>query len=287
MTPTSPLPLSWAVEELVQTAFLYEPHRGRPALFDLLLLVHEARRRQHDALRVAPRFVGRLRQGERGLAVVLGDEAAVHVAGADAQLQHHRCVAGLGQLEAIFDRLDDRRQVRPRVEQPHLRLHREGVAALLHDAGAVAIVLADDDQRAAGDTARRQVGQRIRRDVGAHCRFERDRTAQRVVHRGGQRGGSGGLAGAGFEVHAHLLQDVLRIGEHVHQVRDRRALVAGDIGHAGLQQRLGDGQDALAREDLAGTQAQLLHFLGKRPFRHRAPVLHRLCTLRRSSIVQI
>ena len=73
------------------------------------------------------------------------------------------------------------RQVRPRVEQPHLRLHREGVAALLHDAGALAVVLADDDQRAAGHTARGQVGQRVGRDVGADRGLEGDRAAQRVV----------------------------------------------------------------------------------------------------------
>ena len=55
----------------------------------------------------------------------------------------------------------------PRVEQPDLRLHREGVAALLHDRGAFAVVLADDDQRAAGDAARGEVGERVGGDVGA------------------------------------------------------------------------------------------------------------------------
>ena len=215
------------------------------------------------------RSTSRLRRGQRlvdgeGRApVVLGDEAAVHVAGADAQLQHHRRVRGLGQLEAVFHRTHDARQVRPRVQQPHLRLHREGVAALLHDAGAVAIVLADDDQRAAGHAARGQVGQRIRRDVGAHRGLEGDRAAQRVVDAGRQRGRGGGLAGAGLEAHAHLGQDVLRVGQHVHQVRDRRALVAGHVGHARLQQRLGDGQDAFAGEFLARAQTQLLHFLGE------------------------
>jgi phage protein U len=39
--------------------------------------------------------------------------------------------------------------------------------------------------------------------------------------------------------------------QHVEQMRHRRALIAADIGHAGLQQRLGDGEDALAVEGLA------------------------------------
>ena len=41
-------------------------------------------------------------------------------------------------------------------------------------------------------------------------------------------------------------------------MRDRRALVAADIGDAGLQQRLGDGEDALAAEHLAGAEPELL-----------------------------
>ena len=41
-------------------------------------------------------------------------------------------------------------QVRSRIEQPELRFHREGVGALLHDRGAFAVILADDDHRPAG-----------------------------------------------------------------------------------------------------------------------------------------
>ena len=188
-------------------------------------------------------------------------EAAVHVAGADAQLEHHRRVRRLRQLEALLDHVDDRRQVGPRIEQPHLRLHRERVRALLHDAGALAVVFADDQHRAAGDAARGQVGQRIGRDVGADRGLERDRTAQRIVDRGGQRGGGGGLRRAVLEVDAEFLEDVVGVGQHVHQVRDRRALVAGHVGHAGLQQRLGHREDALAVELGARRQLQLLDFL--------------------------
>ena len=44
---------------------------------------------------------------------------------------------------------------------------------------------------------------------------------------------------------AELVQQSLA-SEDVHQVADRRALIAADIGDARLQQRLGDGEDALA-----------------------------------------
>jgi hypothetical protein len=68
---------------------------------------------------------------------------------------------------------------------------------------------------------------------------------------------------------AQVGEDVLRVGEHVHQVRNRRALVAGDVADAGLQQRLGDGQNALAAKLLAGGQLEVLHLPGKRSLSHR------------------
>ena len=135
-----------------------------------------------------------------------------------------------------------------RVEQPDLALHGEGVAALLHDGGALAVVFADDDQRAAGDAARGEIGQRIRGDIGADRRFEGRRAADRIMHRRRQHGGRRSLRSARLEMHAELAQNVLRVGKHVHQMADRRALVAADIADAVLQQRLGDGEDALARE---------------------------------------
>ena len=165
-------------------------------------------------------------------------------------------------------RLHDGRQVGPRIEQPHLRLHGEGVRALLHDAGAFAVVLADDDQRAAGDASGGQVGQRIGGDVGADGGLEGGRAAQRIVDRRGQRRGRRGLRGAVLEVHAQLGEDVVGVGQHVHQMGDRRALVAGDVRHARLQQRLGHGQDALAVEHLALAQAQLGHLCRERTFSH-------------------
>ena len=60
---------------------------------------------------------------------------------------------------------------------------------------------------------------------------------------------------------AEFLEVVLGIDHHVEQVRHRRALIAADIGHPRLQQRLGDGENALAVEDLAVAEPQGLHFL--------------------------
>jgi hypothetical protein len=142
------------------------------------------------------------------------------------------------------------------------------MAALLHDRRALAVVLADDDQRAAGDATGRQVRERVARDIGADRRLERHRTAQRVIDRGRQRRGGGGLAGAVLEADAMLGQDVLRVREHVHQVRDRRALIAGDIRHAGFEQRLRDRENAFAAEHLPGTQPKLLHLVDERPLSH-------------------
>jgi len=51
-------------------------------------------------------------------------------------------------------------------------------------------------------------------------------------------------------------------------VRDRRALVAADIGDARLQERLGDGEDALPPEDVAVSELQVLDLARERPFRH-------------------
>ena len=255
-------------EPLVQPAFADEAQRGGPALRDLLLLVEIARGRQHDAARVAHGVLDGVLQRVGRADVVGGDEAAVDVARADAQFEHHRRVRGLRQFEALFDGPHDRRQVRPRIEQPHLRLHRECVRTLLHDAGAFAVVLADDDQRATRHAAGREVREGIRCDVGPDGRLERDRAAQRCVDRGREGRGGRRLGRAVLEVHAEVLQDVVRVGEHVHEVRDRRALVARDVAHARLQQRLRDGQDAFAAEFLARTEAEFLDFGLERAFGH-------------------
>ncbi len=64
-------------------------------------------------------------------------------------------------------------------------------------------------------------------------------------------------------MHAQLFHDILGIGQHVHEMRDRRALIAADIGHARLQQGLGDGEDAFASENVAFLELQVFDFTRK------------------------
>ena len=122
------------------------------------------------------------------------------------------------------------------------------MAALLHDRGAFAVVFAHDDEGAAGDAARCKIGERVGRDIDAHRSLECRCAPQRVIDGGGKRRGRRGLAGARFEPDPQLLQEIVRIGEHIDQMRDRRPLIAGDIGNAGLQERLGDGKNSFAAE---------------------------------------
>ena len=56
------------------------------------------------------------------------------------------------------------------------------------------------------------------------------------------------------------------IDQHVEQMRHRRALIAADIAHARLQQRLGDGEDALAAKVVAVAEPQRLHLGLERAF---------------------
>ncbi len=70
-------------------------------------------------------------------------------------------------------------------------------------------------------------------------------------------------------MHAEIVEHVLGVGQHIHQMRDRRALIAADIGDAGLQQRLGDGENSLAAEFLALAEFEVLDFTRKRSFRHK------------------
>jgi len=53
---------------------------------------------------------------------------------------------------------------------------------------------------------------------------------------------------AAEDVHAELVEIVLRLHHHIEQMRNRRSLVAADVGDAGLQQRFRHGEDALAVE---------------------------------------
>lgn len=70
-------------------------------------------------------------------------------------------------------------------------------------------------------------------------------------------------------MHVEFSQQVLSIGEHIHQVRDRSPLVAADITDATLQQRLGNRQNPLAMEFCPGAKSQFLYFMFERTFSHR------------------
>jgi len=60
-------------------------------------------------------------------------------------------------------------------------------------------------------------------------------------------------------VNTEFLHHVFRVCEHIHQVRDRRSLVAPDVGDTRLQQRLGDRENAFAAKDLASAKLQILN----------------------------
>jgi hypothetical protein len=53
-----------------------------------------------------------------------------------------------------------------------------------------------------------------------------------------------------------LIENDFCVGQNVHEVRDGRTLIAAHVGHARLQQRLGDGENALTVKFLAFAQAQ-------------------------------
>ena len=184
--------------------------------------------------------------------VVARAEAAAHVAGADAQLHHDGQAARFGQLEAGLDNARHETQVRTRIEQADRRLEREGEAPLLDHAGTLAIVLADDDEGTARDPGRGKIGQGIGGDVGPHHRFPRDRATHWVVDRCGQQRRRRGFIRAGLDVDPEFVEQAASLHEDVEQVRDRRSLIAPDIGHAGLEQPLGDGENAFAMEGLTG-----------------------------------
>src|SRR5882724_8217312 len=121
--------------------------------------------------------------------------------GADAEHQHHRSVAGLRKLETLLDRSYDIGKVRSRIQQPHLRLHREGVGALLHDARAFTIVLADYDESATEDASGREISECIGGHVRAYRGLPGDGTPDRVVDGSREHRRRGRLRSTRLEVH--------------------------------------------------------------------------------------
>lgn len=89
-------------EIFVELAALDKLHGGRPALLQLLLLMDKGCRRQDDAVDVADRIFQRLAQRELRPLVVLCFELAVHMAAADADLQHHGCIGRFRKARSRF-----------------------------------------------------------------------------------------------------------------------------------------------------------------------------------------
>ncbi len=98
MPPCRMIPKSCApsAENFVQCVFVDEFLCGWPALVNFLLLVLEACRGKDDAADVANWIFHGVFQGEFRADVVFGDEAAVDVAGADAQFEHYGRVGCFG-----------------------------------------------------------------------------------------------------------------------------------------------------------------------------------------------
>jgi len=251
---------------LVQPPLCDEAPGRRQAVLDLGLLLVVGGGRQDDPPVVEFGLQRRALPAARRRAVVLADEAAGHVAGADAQRQHDRQVGGLGELEGLLRELDHRRHLGARVDQRDRGLQGRRVGAFLNHAGALAVVLAHDDHGAALDPRRGEVRQRVRGDVGADDRFPGDGAAEGIVDRGAEQRRRAGLRGRLLEMDAVGLEHPLAgVGEDVEEVGDRRPRIAADIGDPGLQQRLGDAQDRLAVKARAGAQQQLVDIAREGP----------------------
>ena len=77
-------------------------------------------------------------------------------------------------------------------------------------------------------------------------------------------------------MHAEIGEQILGLDHDVEQMRDRRALIAADIAHARLQQRLGDRQDAFAPEGLALAELERCDLFLERAFRGQFSVPSRV-----------
>ncbi len=67
-----------------------------------------------------------------------------------------------------------------------------------------------------------------------------------------------------------FIEHRLGVSQHIHQMRNRRSLIAADIADARLEQGLGERQNAFAAELLAGAQLEIFDFARERPFSHHS-----------------
>ena len=206
-----------------------------------------------------------------------GLERPEHVASPDAKLHHHRRARRLRQFKAFLDEVNDVGEIRPRVEQPYRRFHRESVGAFLYDAGTLAIILADNDQRTALHTRRCEIRQGVSGDIRPDNGFPSDRPTHRIVDRCSQHGGSSSLVHARLDVNTKTAHLILGFHEHIEKMANRCSLIAAHIRHTRLQQGLGDCDNALTLKHVAIRQFQALDFAFERDFCHElgSPILYR------------
>ena len=220
--------------------------------------------RQVDALDAEAWSVEWREPADRRFDVIATHHAAAQMAGADADAEEDRLVARLREAEPFLDEPLEARQSVARIEERHARFQRRGMGPLLEDGSAFSVVFADHDERPPDHPRRRNVGEGIGRHVGAYHGLPGGRAAHGVVDRRPQQGSGGCLAAGLLEVDSHRLQErLVGVSQHVDEMRDGRSRVAAHVAHAGLQQRLGDGEDALAVQDLSGAIAELLDVLGE------------------------
>jgi hypothetical protein len=269
-------PLLLAGDHLVEAALDdVAPGRGQPPL-ELLRLLGVGGRRVAQAAVVEGVALERGVHRDGRADIVAADEAPAHVRRPDPQADDGRKIGGLGHAEALLHHAREVLERRARVDEHQRRLEREGVRALLDDAGPRAVVLAHHDQGAADDAGRGEVRQRVGGHVGAHDGLPGHRAPHRVVDGGAEERGGGRLVGGGVQIDAHGPEErLVGVGQDVEEVRDRGARIPAHVGDPGLEQRLGDGEDPLAAEHLTVSQRQLLDFLGERPF-HRTLLYHNL-----------
>ena len=155
-------------------------------------------------------------------------------------------------FEAFLDHAHHRRQIGARIQKPDLRLHREGVGALLHDRGAFAVILADHDQAPPVTPLEDRFDSASDATLVPAVDFQVTAPRTGYMTDAESVAAAAGFGSGRLEMDAEVVHHVLGVGEDVHEMRDRRALIAGDVRNAGLQQGLGDRENAFAAKDFAG-----------------------------------
>ena len=108
------------VEKLIQMMPRDVLDRRGPPRRDLVLLLEVGGRREDNPV-VAPfRLIESILNGKAGPDIVRRHETAMDVTSPNPEHQHHRRIAGFGEIEAGLHHRDDRRQIGTRIEEPHL-----------------------------------------------------------------------------------------------------------------------------------------------------------------------